>query len=90
MSSRLERVKNIPLAIEAFKKVVEQEKNTGLIILGDGTEKKPLIKLVKNLDLEKNIIFEGWQENVLQYLKSADLFLNTSNHEGCGFYQSFV
>lgn len=82
MSSRLEKVKNITLAIESFKEVVKENKKAGLIILGEGTEKGSLISFTKKLNLEENVVFEGWQDDVFSYMKTADIFLNTSNHEG--------
>jgi glycosyltransferase involved in cell wall biosynthesis len=82
MSSRLEKVKNIDLALLAFRKVVKKNKDAGLIILGDGSKKKYLKDLILKLNLSQNVILEGWQDDVVSYLKSADVFLNTSNHEG--------
>ena len=82
MNSRLENVKNIELAIHAFKEVLEKAKSVGLIIVGDGSKRSKYENLVKELSLENKVIFEGWQEDTLSYYKGADLFINTSNHEG--------
>jgi len=85
MSSRIEKVKNIELAIHAFSEVLKKYKQIGLIILGDGTQRKNLEKLVKDRGIEESVCFEGWvdeSEKIVSYLKTTDLFLNTSNHEG--------
>lgn len=82
IASRLEKEKNVGLAIRAFKAVVAHDAKAGLIIVGDGGEQKRLKRLVSNLGLEKNVIFEGWQNDVISRYKTADIFLNTSNHEG--------
>lgn len=80
--SRLEREKNISLAIEVFKKVVLHDKKAGLVIVGDGRERSRLELLVRKHGIEKNVIFRGWQNDPVSYYKTADVFLNTSNHEG--------
>lgn len=81
-SSRLEKVKNIALAIETFKDVVKHDAKAGLIIVGEGSDRRRLESLALKLNLKKNVIFEGWQDDVISRYKTADIFLNTSNHEG--------
>jgi len=82
MASRLERVKNIELALIAFQKIVKKHPKSGLIIAGDGGGRAFLEGLVLKLNLSKNVIFLGWQDDIVSYIKTADVFLNTSNHEG--------
>ena len=79
MVSRLEKEKNIPLAIAAFKEVIKRYPKTGLVIVGSGSEKI-------NLKLNDNIVLDGWQstETIYSYYKTADLFLTTSDYEGYG------
>lgn len=84
MNSRLEREKNIPLALRAFKKVVEKYPNTGLVIVGEGRKRVELEKQVNVLGIKDNVVFEGWKNEVASYYKTADVFLNTSNYEGYG------
>jgi len=84
MASRLSPEKNISLALQAFSKIVVQHPETGLIIVGEGTEGKPLKLKTKDYGIETNIIFEQWSDDLISYYKTADLFLNTSNYEGYG------
>lgn len=84
IASRLVRVKNICLAIEAMSEVIKSYPKTGLIIVGDGKEEESLRSKVKNLKLLNNIIFESWNNDLSSYYKTADLFLLISNHEGYG------
>lgn len=79
MVSRLEKEKNIPLAIFAMEEVIKKYPKTGLVIVGDGSEKN-------NLRLNENIVLDGWQnsETIYSYYKTADLFLTTSDYEGYG------
>ncbi len=82
MTSRLEQVKNIEMALAAFKKIVERHPGAGLLILGEGSRRSSLESLVAKLNLTKHVIFLGWQRDIVSYMKSANVFLNTSNHEG--------
>lgn len=84
MASRLSQEKNISLAIKAMAEVSREYAKVGLIIVGDGEEKNKLKKLVKNKNLQPNIIFEEWSSDLVSYFKTADLFLLTSNYEGWG------
>jgi glycosyltransferase involved in cell wall biosynthesis len=86
MANRFSKVKNIPLAIEAMTKIVGKYPKTGLIIAGEGSERKILELKVKSEKLKENVVFESWQdkETIYSYYKTADLFLVTSDYEGYG------
>ena len=81
---RLVSVKNIGLQIEAMAEVVERYPDAELLIIGDGTEREKLEVRSKKLELERNIKFLGWQDDVGNYYNQADAFLLTSNCEGWG------
>ena len=84
MASRLEKEKNINLAIEMMKELTYQYPKIGMIIIGEGKEKKKLENLAAKYNLQKNIIFEGWQSDLISYYKTANVFLLTSLYEGYG------
>jgi glycosyltransferase involved in cell wall biosynthesis len=84
MTCRLEKEKNITLAIDVMREIVKNNHKVGLVIVGDGSLLKSLELKTKNLKLETNIVFEGWQKDLFSYYKTADLFLFTSNYEGYG------
>jgi len=84
MASRFEKEKNIGLAITTFAKIVKKRPKVGMVVVGDGAEKENLKKLTNKLNLNENIIFEGWQKDLASYYKTADLFLLSSNYEGYG------
>ncbi|HYF12908.1 MAG TPA: glycosyltransferase [Candidatus Paceibacterota bacterium] len=81
--SRLEPEKDVGIAIEAMKDIVEKIPRAGLVIIGDGSQRAPLEALVHRLGLEKHVIFEG-ADNPAPYYKIADLLLLTSRYEGYG------
>ena len=74
--ARLEKEKNVSLAIESFAQVAP--KDACLIIVGDGSERKTLEKRAS-----KNVFFEG-QQTALPYYALADLVLVPSLYEGYG------
>lgn len=82
--SRLSFEKNVGSAIEVMASLAKINPRAGLIIVGDGPEKGRLQKLVISLGLEKTVIFEGWQENIFSYYKTADLLVMPSFYEGYG------
>ena len=84
MASRLEKEKNIILGFEIMKELTRQYPKIGMVIIGDGKEKKNLERLVVKYSLQKNIIFEGWQSDLISYYKTANVFLSTSLYEGYG------
>lgn len=81
MASRLEKEKNIELAIQTIKNLPN---TTGLVIVGEGGERNKLKRLAKQLGVSKKVVFEGWSNDLSVYYGSADLFLLTSNYEGYG------
>jgi glycosyltransferase involved in cell wall biosynthesis len=82
--SRLAPEKNIGSAISAMAEIAKNNPKAGLIIVGDGPEGAYLKKLVVRLGLQKNIIFEGWQDDLFSYYKTADVFILPSLYEGYG------
>lgn len=84
MASRLEKEKNISLAIDVMKKIIKEYPKVGLVIVGDGSQRDSLQKKVYRNRLERNVVFERWQDDLISYYKTADLFLSTSNYEGYG------
>lgn len=84
MASRLTREKRIDVALKAFKKVLENFAHAGLVIAGEGSERGHLESMVRDLKLRNNVVFIGWQTDLVSYFKTADLFLLTSEYEGYG------
>lgn len=85
MASRLEKEKNVGLAIRAWVEVIKKVPKAGLIIVGSGSS-STRSDLGQSSRLNPSIIFESWidQPTLFSYYKTADLFLNTSLFEGYG------
>ena len=84
MASRFTKEKNIGIAIEAIKEILKDYPKIGLIIVGAGTEEKNYALRVTRYGLRNNVIIESWNDDLISYYKTADLFLLTSNYEGYG------
>ncbi|MFC1984475.1 glycosyltransferase family 4 protein [Chloroflexota bacterium] len=68
--------------IMAFKKVKESIGEIILLLVGQGPDRETLSLSVKSLGLERDIIFTGWQDNVLPYMRAMDILVVTALHEG--------
>jgi glycosyltransferase involved in cell wall biosynthesis len=82
--ARLAPEKNIKSAIIAVSSIIKCKPNTGLVIVGDGPERTRLEKLAAQLGITENVIFEGWQDNIFSYYKTADVLVFPSLYEGYG------
>jgi len=82
--SRLEKEKNIALALRSFKQVCVKYPKAGLVIVGSGSELATLKKLARQLNINDNVVFEGWVNDPSVYYKIADAFVLTTNYEGYG------
>ncbi len=81
---RLAPEKGIDLLIEAMPKVLKKQPKAKLMIIGEGTLKEQLVKRVKELAIQDNIIFMGWVNNkdLPKYYATADVFVCPSRREG--------
>ncbi|MFA6050279.1 MAG: glycosyltransferase [Candidatus Paceibacterota bacterium] len=82
--ARLEKEKNITLALSAFQKMTRMEEGLLLVIAGAGKEEKWLREYARHLGISESVRFEGWVEDTISLFKSADLLLVTSFYEGYG------
>lgn len=79
---RLSLEKGQDLGIKALKKLCEEGLDVHWYFIGDGLNRKNYEDLVKQLKLEKNVTFLGNKTNPYSYIKMADLYVQTSRHEG--------
>ena len=55
-----------------------------LYLAGDGVERQRLMGLAADLNIEKNVHFAGWQDDVRSFLLQGDLFVLPSRYEPFG------
>ena len=66
----------------AAYKVVQTMKNVYFIFTGDGPLKEQVTALVKNLNIEKQVLFPGWRNDALELLAISDVYASVSLREG--------
>jgi glycosyltransferase involved in cell wall biosynthesis len=82
---RLTKQKNQEFLIDGFKILKEKFQNLKLIILGEGELKTKLINKSKKMNLQNDIKFLGFKDNVYKYYKRSICFTLTSAWEDPGF-----
>jgi glycosyltransferase involved in cell wall biosynthesis len=78
---RLTEVKDFPTLLRAFARVRAQQR-VRLIILGEGTARDELEKLVDQLGVKEDVLLPGFVANPYPYLKRASIFVLSSLYEG--------
>lgn len=66
----------------AAYKVLQQMKDVYFIFTGDGPLREQVNTLVKNLNVEKNVLFPGWRNDALELLAISDVYASVSLREG--------
>ena len=74
--------KNHMFLAEIFKCVKEENKNTVLLLVGDGPLKEQFIKKISDFGLEDSVIFAGIRSDIPSLLSAMDVFVFPSFYEG--------
>lgn len=77
-----EKVKNLTLLLNAYKKSVLPKNNVKLYILGDGKDIKYLKEQINNLQLKDQVYHFKFLKNPFPYVKKALFTVLTSRYEG--------
>ena len=73
-AGRLVEKKGVSYLLQAFARLIKERPDEKLLVVGDGTEKRTLMKLSQTLGLEENVTFQGAVETE----ELADLFNQTA------------
>lgn len=79
---RFEKQKNHEFLIDIFNEIHKQNKNTILLLVGEGPLKEEIEQKVKNLNLEKSVKFLGQRSDVNELYQAMDAFVLPSLYEG--------
>ena len=82
--ARFNEEKNHFFILEIFKKVLELNKNSLLILVGSGPLQSGILKNAKEMNIESNIKFLGVRSDVNEIINAFDVFLMPSLYEGLG------
>lgn len=80
-TGRLTAQKNHKMLIQAFAKISDRVTDN-LIIYGEGELRNELSELISELNLENRVFLPGRIANVAETIKSAKLFVLSSDYEG--------
>lgn len=82
--SRFEPVKGIRHLIGAFLKLYQERKDLFLLLVGDGTEKNDVERIIKEKLSEDDFMLTGWIENKSLIYPLFDVFVVPSLNEAWG------
>lgn len=79
---RLEAQKNHQMLLQAFAGFWKRFPDWELHLFGQGSLEAELKKQAKELGIEKSVIFEGFQSDVLECIRTYGMFVLSSDYEG--------
>jgi len=79
---RLEPQKGPGYLLRAFSNIVQESFTAKLLMVGDGRQKSLLEELSKHLEINDQIVFAGFSDDVLSYYRQARIFVLPSLSEG--------
>ena len=79
---RLHEQKGFDMAIEACKILVDKGYRICWSVIGEGIERERLEKLIAKNNLQESFRLLGLKNNPYKYLKSCDIYAQTSRYEG--------
>ena len=78
---RLSHEKGFDLAVETAGKLKEKGLSFRWLFIGDGAEREPLEKLIREQRLENEILITGFQENPFPYMNACAIYVQPSYEE---------
>ena len=82
---RMEKVKNHKFLLKLFSLYVDKNKNSRLLLIGDGSLRRDLEDYARKIGVDDKVIFVGNVLNVNEYYSAMDLFVFPSLYEGFPF-----
>lgn len=80
-AGRLNKQKDYPTLLKAFA-ILRSRRPVRLIIIGEGEERKTLLRLANKLDIDQDVDFPGFMENPYTFMANSDVFVLSSRWEG--------
>lgn len=79
---RFERVKNPIFLVDIFYEVYKKEKNSKLVLVGDGSLKNEIERKIEEYGIKDRVFLTGFREDVKKIYRIFDVFVLTSFKEG--------
>ena len=84
-AGRLTKQKNFSYLINEFDNFIKTNKDFVLVILGEGEERKSLLKIIKEKKIEKSVFLLGYKRDIYSIMKRSSAFILSSLWEEMGF-----
>lgn len=81
-AGRLTRQKGFDVLLRAVALLVEEGLRLSLTVLGEGSERKSLERLARDLGVEDRVTWRGIEANPFPFFAHADVFVLASRYEG--------
>jgi glycosyltransferase involved in cell wall biosynthesis len=75
-------IKGVEYFIESIPVILKRKSNVKFLLVGDGILHKHLEKRVRNLGIQKNVVFTGRRSNINALYSIVDISVNSSTTEG--------
>ncbi len=79
---RLDRVKNLPLLIDAFSMLVNEHPDYILSIYGEGPLKEELLHYAASVNLSDSVFFHDFDRELHSKISECAMFVSSSDREG--------
>lgn len=84
IAGRLASEKGHSLLLNAFKRLLVHHPHLSLKIAGDGPLRQELEAQCDRLNISKQVLFCGYQKDMVSFLEGIDIFILSSHYEGFG------
>lgn len=81
-AGRLDPIKRLDIFIAAAHLILEVLPAAKFLIVGEGSEKQQLSKLVTDSGLQESVLFLGHRDDIYDVLRAMDILVLSSDHEG--------
>ena len=81
---RFSQEKNHNFLVDIFNEINKKNRNSALLLVGDGPLNKEIEQKINKLNLANDVIFTGIKNNVSDYYQAMDVFVLPSFQEGLG------
>ncbi len=79
---RMTQVKQLPLVLEGFRRLLDRGIEATLCLVGDGPDREEAERLAHRLGVMKQCLFVGYQREVAPYYELLDVLVLPSANEG--------
>ncbi len=80
---RFEEAKSLDILLRAVSLIVHTyHQDLQLLLVGDGDERVACERLVRTLDISRNVFFLGWKSNPFPFMVQSNVLVLSSSHEG--------